>query len=332
MEEITIYKFQLQNIIDALRITSNLHHCSEGKTSYDRQVRQAYEQAKNAMNVSKDIQVPYTKLKPNNMNDIERINKQTELIRKILEGFLQVMDIESVRAESHKSICELREMINQSIEPTQPEGYHGLNKWYKTNGGGFFYAQNQGEETGTVNGYGLMDNINWDKNWCKAITGIVRLATESEMKKAILKGCEQKGIVEGARVRWMSGGVYGEVMEIKSKECHYSEASNKLYSINNTDGKGGFLDVICVFDNGEFAEVVKEEKELRTDYGNTEKMLEALKEMGKQPLQIVNSTDSSDKELLKECYEYLKYHAANYGRNPAMTNLLTKLNKHLNHD
>jgi hypothetical protein len=51
----------LQNIIDALRITSNLHHCSKGKTCYDRQVRQAYEQAKNAMNGSKDIEVPYMK-------------------------------------------------------------------------------------------------------------------------------------------------------------------------------------------------------------------------------------------------------------------------------
>ena len=43
MEKVTIYKFQLETILEALRITSNIHNCSEGKTCFDRQVRQAYE-------------------------------------------------------------------------------------------------------------------------------------------------------------------------------------------------------------------------------------------------------------------------------------------------
>jgi len=50
MEEITIYKFQLESIIEALRITSNIHKCSEGVTCHDRQVRQALKYAKNALN------------------------------------------------------------------------------------------------------------------------------------------------------------------------------------------------------------------------------------------------------------------------------------------
>ncbi len=61
MEEITIYKFQLETIIEALRLTSNLHRSSKGETCYDRQVRQAYEFAKNALNGMKDTEVPYMK-------------------------------------------------------------------------------------------------------------------------------------------------------------------------------------------------------------------------------------------------------------------------------
>lgn len=61
MEEITIYKFQLETIIEALRITSNIHKSSEGKTCHDRQVRQAYQYAKNALQGKKEEEVPYMK-------------------------------------------------------------------------------------------------------------------------------------------------------------------------------------------------------------------------------------------------------------------------------
>jgi hypothetical protein len=59
MDEITIYKFQLENIIEALRITSNIHNCSKLETSHDRQVRSALQYAKNALNGYKDIEVNY---------------------------------------------------------------------------------------------------------------------------------------------------------------------------------------------------------------------------------------------------------------------------------
>jgi len=59
MEEITIYEFQLKVIIEALRITSNIHHSSKGETCHDRQVRQAYEYAKNALANEKDKEVRY---------------------------------------------------------------------------------------------------------------------------------------------------------------------------------------------------------------------------------------------------------------------------------
>ena len=59
MEEITIYKFQLETILEALRITSNIHNSINGKTSFDRQVRQAREYATNALNNEKDLIVNY---------------------------------------------------------------------------------------------------------------------------------------------------------------------------------------------------------------------------------------------------------------------------------
>ena len=59
MEEITIYKFQLETIIEALRITSNIHDSHKGETCHDRQVRQAYEFAKNALANEKDKIVKY---------------------------------------------------------------------------------------------------------------------------------------------------------------------------------------------------------------------------------------------------------------------------------
>lgn len=59
MEEITIYKFQLETIIEALRVTSNIHESSKGVTCHDRQVRQAYEYAKNALAGKKEIEINY---------------------------------------------------------------------------------------------------------------------------------------------------------------------------------------------------------------------------------------------------------------------------------
>ena len=59
MNEIVIYEFQLKTIIEALRITSNIHNSKEGKTCHDRQVRQAYQYAKNALACNKDIEVNY---------------------------------------------------------------------------------------------------------------------------------------------------------------------------------------------------------------------------------------------------------------------------------
>jgi len=59
MEEVTIYKFQLKAIENALRITANTHDSRKGKTCFDRQVRQAEQFAKNALEGNKDKEVKY---------------------------------------------------------------------------------------------------------------------------------------------------------------------------------------------------------------------------------------------------------------------------------
>ena len=61
MKEIIIYEFQLDEIIDALRMTSNLYDSSKGETCFDRTVRQAKQYAENAKNDNKDITVRFGK-------------------------------------------------------------------------------------------------------------------------------------------------------------------------------------------------------------------------------------------------------------------------------
>jgi hypothetical protein len=63
MEIITIYKFQLEAIKEALRVTANIHDSrnkrKEGETCHDRMVRQAEKYAENALKGEKDIEVRY---------------------------------------------------------------------------------------------------------------------------------------------------------------------------------------------------------------------------------------------------------------------------------
>ena len=59
MEEIVIYKYQLEKILDALRITSNIYNCRKGETCHDRQVRQAYKYAENALKGEHKTEVSY---------------------------------------------------------------------------------------------------------------------------------------------------------------------------------------------------------------------------------------------------------------------------------
>jgi len=63
MEEIIIYKFQLEAIRDALRVTANIHGSrvkdKDGRTCHDRMVTQAEMYANNALLGEKDKIVPY---------------------------------------------------------------------------------------------------------------------------------------------------------------------------------------------------------------------------------------------------------------------------------
>ena len=60
MEEITIYKFQLEAIKEALRVTANIHNSRKTlETCHDRMVVQAEKYAENALKGEKDKVVRY---------------------------------------------------------------------------------------------------------------------------------------------------------------------------------------------------------------------------------------------------------------------------------
>ena len=60
MEEITIYKFQLEAIKKALRVTANIHNSRKTlETCHDRMVVQAEKYAENALKGEKDKVVRY---------------------------------------------------------------------------------------------------------------------------------------------------------------------------------------------------------------------------------------------------------------------------------
>lgn len=61
MEEITIYRFQLEEIEDALRMTADALKSREGKTCMDRTIRDAEQYAINALNGNKDLRVQHGK-------------------------------------------------------------------------------------------------------------------------------------------------------------------------------------------------------------------------------------------------------------------------------
>lgn len=59
MEKVVIYKFQLEAIKEALRITANVNDSRKGKTCLDRQIRQAEKYAENALKGEIEKRVPY---------------------------------------------------------------------------------------------------------------------------------------------------------------------------------------------------------------------------------------------------------------------------------
>ena len=111
------------------------------------------------------------------MNDIERIEKT-------LHDVIDYLVLTSGEVDKIGALKDIRR--NLIDEPAQPEGYQGLNKWYKTSGGHIIYAVSINE----FNCYGLRvkDEINKKDHWCNdfalQLNIIECLATESEIKEA----------------------------------------------------------------------------------------------------------------------------------------------------
>lgn len=287
------------------------------------------------------------------MNDIERIEKT-------LHDVIDYLVLTSGEVDKIGALKDIRRSL--IAEPAQPEGYQGLNKWYWCNDVVFYVLKQNGKD---LFGYGYVKHEN---KWNYEDTHMhhllnddnIRPADESEIKEAILKGCERHGIVEGARVRSLNNH---SKHKIESNVSYYHKEDNKLY-----------LDGAKVFDNGKFAEVVKEEKEkyrlgrkqqraiLETQTGKEYLLFpqghedtarcflrylnggdlsknELIKIIGSLNKPSVNMIDCDEakklKELLKECALIIKSSMDNYvsySSRILMENLLTKLNKHLNHE
>ncbi len=59
MEKVEIYRFQLENIKDALRVVANAYNCRDKVTCTDRMVTQAEKFAENALEGNIDKRVEY---------------------------------------------------------------------------------------------------------------------------------------------------------------------------------------------------------------------------------------------------------------------------------
>ena len=119
MEEITIYRFQLETISEALRITSNIHNSREGATCHDRQVRQAYEYSKNAMEGNKDIVVRYMSKPPLPSSDSVKSAGEKKTAEEIL---MKRIGIEKYESLGHFPVIEQTTCIKAINDALSQQG------------------------------------------------------------------------------------------------------------------------------------------------------------------------------------------------------------------
>jgi len=117
-------------------------------------------------------------------------------------NLIDILIRSSVDIQQQKELVNLKEKFNQ---PEEPQGYQGLNKWYLGTGGVVFAFDNY-YNSERVLCYGLNHMNQWCEKEIYHTSNIKRLATPSEIQQAILKGCEQNGIVKGAKVRCLEDG------------------------------------------------------------------------------------------------------------------------------
>ena len=204
--------------------------------------------------------------------DYKALNKKQPIKFKKMTVLQQLeKKIENISRSFNEQISILQKQIKELSQPEEPQGYKGLNKAYLLKDNSICWADCEAHDN--ILGYGIITSVGWLHNFEFKKSFIRRLATPSEIKSAILKGCEQNGIVKGAKVKSMVSGI-GWILN-NDTDVHYNDTENTLY-----------IDGVRVFDNGKFAEVVKETE--LDEYKKTHNLVNPLK-------------DSSDKELLKKC-------------------------------
>jgi len=170
--------------------------------------------------------------------------KEIQQIKEVLNDLINYISIGTYNSR----LKGMQSKLNQPAEPEPKGGYEGVGKWYVTKQGSIFHATSsiEGGRNSTVNGYGYNKPLNTWTITCEIscyAVDVDRLATSQEIQAAILKGCEQKGIVKGARVRCLHNNDIVEIRDINSNQ--YYHHSNDFWSCGAE-----------IFDNGKFAEVV----------------------------------------------------------------------------
>ncbi len=158
--------------------------------------------------------------------------------------------------------------LKQRIEKELPDLFNKLEvgKWYKSSGGCLFnYQKND-------NVYGFFIDGKWTfKNW-EWIGNNVILATEEEVKTALINEAVKRGFELGKKVKWNFEGSEGyKCSNITKDDFEYFVNKNKLE-----------LSYDIIFDNGKWATLITEptEKELLGDkIKDLEKNLEEVKSL-----------------------------------------------------
>jgi hypothetical protein len=213
----------------------------------------------------------------------EKENRDLEL----LQLNVKILNIKKSFNEQLSHIETKIQRLMNKPKPTEAEtksGYEGVGKWYVTIANHIIYAVSYGIR--------VESTFNKETYWCNDFAlqygNIKRLATLEEIKAAILKGCEQKGIVKGANVKSLpiEGGEPSTDIISNLDLTYFHEDNTAWLTCKDFSVK--------VFDNGKFAEVVKDEK-------------------------------AKDKELLDEAVELLAEIYHGYTPKERIANLINKL-------
>jgi hypothetical protein len=164
--------------------------------------------------------------------------------------------------EAHKEACIT---WKARIEKECPELFKNtleVGKWYKEKEKSNLLVCFTDIEKGY--GYGVNRINEWNDNFCRDDKKSFELATEQEVKEALINEAKKMGFIKGAK--------FLSVLTAVKSECginyNYYYDENELYSNG-----------MCLFKDGKWAEIVKEPTEIELIKAEIEKLNERLNKL-----------------------------------------------------